>query len=135
MINLIIKIFFAAFFINLLYEISHSVLYETCLKASFKKYIYLILKGAMFDGLAISIIYFATYLIFNSQNILSNYYQFVLFFSVSLIFAYFWEIYSIKAGKWEYSDKMPLIFGVGITPVIQLTLTGILSLYIVFNFY
>jgi len=134
-LDLITKIFFTAFFISLLYELLHSILYKTCLNAPLKKYVYLILKAAIFDGFAISAMYYLTYLIFNNQDIFSNYYQLILFFSISLMFAYAWEIYSIKAGKWEYSDRMPLILGVGITPVIQLFLTGLLSIYIVFYIY
>ncbi len=128
MTHLIITLFFTAFFINLLYELLHSLLYKTCLEAPLKKYIYLILKAAIFDGFVISILYFLTFLVFNS-------YQLIIFLVASLIFAYIWEIYSLKAGKWEYSKKMPLIFGVGVTPFLQLALTGFLSTYIVFNFF
>ncbi len=135
MINLLIKLFVAAFFINLLYELLHSILYKTCLEAPLKKYIYLIIKAAVFDGLVISLIYFITYLIFNGQNIFDNYYQLIVFLFSSLIFAYIWEIYSLKKGKWEYSDKMPIILGAGITPALQLTLTGFLSLYLIFNLF
>ena len=134
MIELLIKIFFIAFFINLLYELLHSILYETCLKAPPKRYVYLILKGAVFDGLAISLIYFFTYLIFKTQNTFENYLQLLLFSFISLLFAYYWEIYSLKKGKWEYAKTMPLIFGVGLTPLVQLSLTGIFSIYLTFNF-
>ena len=94
-----------------------------------KKYIYLILKAAIFDGAVISIIYYFASLVGNSS------YQLIIFSFTTLIFAYIWEIYSLKAGKWEYSKKMPLILGVGIMPLIQLTFTGILSTYIAFNFF
>ncbi len=106
----------------------HSVLYKTCLEAPLKKYIHLVLKGAIFDGLVISIIYGATFLVFHSH-------QLVMFLFVSFVFAYGWEIYSLKAGKWEYAPAMPKILGVGITPLVQLAVTGILSLYIVPNFF
>ena len=124
MANLALKLFFVSFFINLLYELIHSVLYKTCLEASFKKYVYLILKAAIFDGFIISILYFLSFLIFPG-------YYFLAFFIFTLLFAWFWEIYSIGKGKWEYSKNMPIVFGVGITPLIQLTLTGFASLYIV----
>lgn len=131
---LLIKIFFTAFFINLLYELLHSVLYKTCLKAPLPKYIYLILKAAVFDGFSITIIYYTVYLLFKNQNPFYNYLQLVVFLSFNLIFAYVWEIYSLKKKKWEYSDKMPLILGVGITPFIQLALTGVVSIYFIFYF-
>ena len=122
------KIFFIALFINLLYEVSHSVLYKTCHEAKLPKYVYLMLKGAIFDGFSIAIIYFITYSIF------ANKFQIITFLISSLMFAYVWEIYSLKKGKWEYTDKMPTVFGAGITPFIQLAATGCISIYLASNF-
>ncbi len=119
---LIIKLFVVAFFLNLLYELIHSLLYKTCHEATLPRYIYLILKAALFDGFVIALIYFAT-----KGNM-------ILFAICSVLFAAFWEIYSLKKGKWEYSASMPKILGVGITPLLQLVTTGIASLYIVFYF-
>jgi len=123
MIYLMIKIFFVGFFINLLYELLHSLLYKTCLEAPLKKYVYLMLKASAFDGLAIAIIYFFTFSVFTS-------YQLLIFIIASLVFAYIWEIYSLKKRKWEYANSMPKILGVGVTPLVQLAVTGLLSLYI-----
>lgn len=145
MVNLPARIFFTAFFINLLYELLHSVLYKTRIKAPLPKYFYLILKAAIFDGFLITVIYYLVYFFFNNFTVLpplgfqaynpfNNYLQIVAFLLISLIFAYLWEVYSVKNKRWEYSDKMPLIFRAGITPVIQLALTGFLSLYLAFNF-
>ena len=129
MTETITKIFLTSLYLNLFYEVLHSDLYKTCRQASFKKYAYLMVKACVFDGLAITAIYYLSYLIFKNQNIFENYFQLIFFSVISLFFAYFWEIYSIKAGKWEYSKNMPLIFGVGLTPLLQLFLTGILSIY------
>lgn len=134
MIDVLIGIFFIAFFVNLLYEILHSVLYKTCLEAPLKKYIFLILKAAAFDGFVISAMYFAVYLIFRNQNTFFNFYQLSVFLLANLIFAYLWEAYSLPKKKWVYSEKMPLVFGVGITPLIQLPLTGLLSVYFALYF-
>lgn len=125
---MIVKIFFVAFFLNLLYELLHSVLYTTCLEAPLKKYIRLMLKAAIFDGLAITIIYLVAFFIF------PKYYQLSAFLIISLIFALAWEIYSLKKGKWEYAQDMPIILGVGITPLLQLALTGLTAIYIVTTF-
>lgn len=135
MIDLLIKIFIFAFFINLLYELCHSVLYKTCLKASLPKYVYLILKAAIFDGFSITIIYFATYLIFKNENPFYNYSQLISFLLISLLFAFLYEKVSLAKNRWEYSDKMLLIFGVGLTPLLQLALTGFLVLHFTLNLY
>lgn len=134
MINLLINLFLVSFLINLVYELSHSFLYKTCLEASFKKYTYLILKGALFDGFVITIIYYFSFLIFKTEHIFQNHLQLTFFIIIALLIAYFWEVYSLKAKKWEYSNNMPLVLDVGLTPFIQLALTGILSLYLVFQY-
>ncbi|OGZ63038.1 MAG: hypothetical protein A3C58_00595 [Candidatus Staskawiczbacteria bacterium RIFCSPHIGHO2_02_FULL_34_10] len=134
MIVLLVKIFVIAFFINLLYEVLHSVLYKTCLESNLQKYIRLILKAAIFDGFVITIIYYIEYIIFKNQNLFYSSSQIITFSLISLFFAYIWEIYSLKKKKWEYSNKMPLILGVGITPFLQLCMTGILSIYLSLNF-
>lgn len=132
MVNTLLEIFFVAFFINLLYEILHSLLYETCLKMPLKKYVRLILRASFFDGIWISAIYLITYLIFGNKNVFSNYFQLILFSVLSIASAYLWELYSIKNKKWEYSSRMPLIFGAGITPTLQIFITGLITFYIVF---
>lgn len=129
MIDLIIKIFLIGFFINLLYELLHSLLFKTCIEAPLKKYIYLMIKAAVFDGSAIAIIYII------ANGISSGFYQMIIFVIISVLFAYSWEIYSIKAGKWEYSDSMPVLLGAGVTPIVQLALTGLISIYIAINLF
>lgn len=133
MIFLLTNIFVIALLLNLIYEVLHSVLYKTCLEASFKKYLYLITKACIFDAFSITIIYYLSYLIFRNKNVFENPLQLTAFSLTALMFAYFWETYSLKKGKWKYSKTMPLILGVGATPLIQLFLTGILSFYIIFK--
>jgi len=97
-------------------------LYKTCLDAPLKKYVYLMVKAALFDGFMIVVIYFLT------GNI-------TIFLVVSALFAYSWELYSLKKDKWEYAKTMPKILGAGITPTVQLALTGLASLYIMQVYY
>ena len=104
----------------------HSVLYKTCFEVPLPKYIYLIIKGSIFDGFSITMIHFISDLFFSGT------YKIIMFLLFSVIFAYIWEMYSIKVKKWEYSDKMPIILGVGVTPLVQLTLTGILTIYLTY---
>lgn len=133
MVNILLEIFFVAFFINLLYELLHSPLYETCLKMPLQKYIPLILRASFFDGVWIAVIYLITYLFFNNKNIFSDYYQITIFSVISIVSAYFWELYSVKNKRWKYSSKMPLILGAGLTPVFQIFLTGLITLFFQFQ--
>ena len=132
MIEIFAEIFLVAFFLNLLYELLHSPLYRNCLDMSLQKYVSLIIRASFYDGIWIVAIYLATYLLFNNKNIFNSYFQIVSFSISSILFAYGWELYSIKNKRWEYSSKMPLIFGAGLTPTFEIFLTGLITLYIVF---
>ena len=94
MILIIIKLIIVAFFANLLYELVHSALYKTCLEMPVKKYVPLILRASGVDSVWITGFYLITYFIFKNLNPLTNYYQLLVFFIISISFAYFWEIYS-----------------------------------------
>ena len=135
MISIFIKVLFTAFFINLLYEMVHSLLYKTCHEASLKKYVYLMLKAATFDSIAITVMYYVIYKAFLGQASASaTRAPLIVFFVMSLLFAYAWEKYALQHKRWEYTEKMPIILGVGLTPLVQLFLTGLLTFYVVFNF-
>ena len=44
------------------------------------------------------------------------------------------EIYSLSNGRWSYTEFMPTIFGIGISPLIQLFTTAITGI-VLFNFF
>ena len=123
----IVKLFLIAFFLNLLYEMLHSLLYKTCHEASLPQYIFLMLKGAFFDAFAITTVFLLCSLLIPELWVI------LVFSAILLPLAYIWEINAIKNKRWVYNKNMPKIAGVGITPLVQLSLTGILSLYIAFN--
>ena len=124
MIDVVLKIGLAAFFLNLAYELLHSLLYTTCWEAPLNRYVYLILKAALFDGVIIAIVYGLSWFL--------PFGRMMFFVVVLLAFAWFWEVYSLRKGKWQYTQRMPLLLGVGLTPLVQLAACGILSLYLVF---
>ena len=39
------------------------------------------------------------------------------------------ELANLHLGRWSYTDAMPTVFGIGISPLVQLAVTSILSLY------
>ncbi len=132
MISTLFKIFFISFLINLLWEVVHSQLYTTCLKAPLKKYISLIIGASLKDGFWISLFFLISILIFNNVNILLNYYQLLFFIILALIFSFYVEKISLKMNRWEYSKQMPQLFNVGITPLIELVITGVLTFFYIF---
>lgn len=54
-------------------------------------------------------------------------YFFVIIFG--LVLAFFWELVNLQLGRWEYKEIMPLFFKVGLSPLLQLAITGSLGLW------
>lgn len=132
MINILIQIFIISFFLNLLWEVIHSQLYTTCLESPLKKYIPLIIFASIKDWFFITLFYLISVFIFGSQNILDNYTQLSFFIIISLIFSFFDERISLKQKRWQYSSEMPTIFGVWITPLLEIAVTGVVCFWWVF---
>lgn len=127
MITILFQIFLISFLINLLWEVIHSQLYETCLRLPLKKFIPLIIGASLKDGFWISTFYLISIFILGEINILANPLQLFVFVFLTLLFSYIDEKISIKLKRWEYSKQMPKILGVGITPLLELAITGILT--------
>ncbi len=132
MIAILLQIFLISFLINLLWEVTHSQLYTTCLKAPLKKFIPLIIGASLKDGFWISLFFLISVIIFGNVNILSNQFQLLFFILLALISSFLCEKISLKMKRWEYSKQMPTIFGVGISPLLELAVTGILTFLYVF---
>lgn len=131
MVIIIIKIFFFSFLLNLGWEVCQSVLYRTCQEKPLNDYVKLILKASLKDAFFISLFYLITTLIFNNFFILQNYLQLAAFVLLGLAFSFIDEKISLKLGRWRYADKMPKILGVGLSPLLELALTGIISFFFV----
>lgn len=132
MLTNLINIFTLSFLINLLWEVLHSQLYTTCLNAKLKKYIPLIVGASLKDGFWITFFYLISFMIFKSENILNNPSQLMFFSILSLTFSFIDEKISLKMNRWEYDKTMPTIFGVGITPLLEIMVTGILTFIYIF---
>ena len=58
--------------------------------------------------------------------------RYAVFVATGLTFAFIDETISTRKGRWEYAPAMPRIFGVGLTPLLELPVTGIVALALVF---
>jgi hypothetical protein len=132
MLSIVLQVFLISFLINLLWEVIHSQLYTTCLKAPLKKYIPLIIGASLKDGWWISLLFGITVILFRNINILSNLPQLIFFVVLSLAFSFYVEKTALKKKRWEYAKQMPTIFGVGITPLLEIAITGIVAFLYVF---
>ena len=134
MIEILIKIIFFGFLLNVAYHLPHSLLYETVYKLPLKKYVRLMLVMPAKDGFFIALFYSITVLLWHNWYILENPLQLGCFVVMALTFAFINERASLKMGRWEYTPSMPLLFGVGLTPLLEIAVTGILTFIIIFLF-
>ena len=132
MYEILVKIFLLSFLLNFLWEVHHCVLYTTCLKMKLKDVVKLLTIMSLKDGLWILVFYGITVIIFQNWIITQNYYQLGLFVLLSLMFSFVDEKISLAKKRWGYSSKMPLFFGVGITPLLELAVTGIITFFVIF---
>ncbi len=105
------SIFAVAFILNVVWEFLHVRLYVTPVTR-----LYLVWQSVK-DALWITL----AYLIAPSVEV------FVL---ILLAFSYVVELHAVHTKRWEYAKEMPRIFGVGLSPLLELVLTGLLTLYL-----
>lgn len=126
-----LKIWAAASLINLVWEVAHSPLYETALAMPIKQYSPMILEMSIKDGLWITLFYAISTILFKNADILKNRTQLWVFVAMALTFSFLDEKISLTMGRWEYAASMPTIVGIGLTPLLELAVTGVLTfLYI-----
>ena len=116
-----------ALILNIIWEFSHHFLYVDL--SGIPKYSHLII--ASFADMVIILGIFAIVSLKNKNlNWIKNPSKFDYFMVVflGLIIAIFIEMINLNLGRWEYTLAMPTLFGIGISPLIQLALTGIISL-------
>ncbi|MCH8011718.1 MAG: hypothetical protein IIA61_07205 [Candidatus Marinimicrobia bacterium] len=83
------------------------------------------------DGLALTVFYFITVLLCRTETPFTRPRAISTFLVISVTFSFLVEKISIKKWRWEYVKKIPTIFEVGITPLLELAFTGFVTLGIV----
>jgi len=120
------------FILNIIWESSHHSLYLDL--SGIPKYPHLII--ASFADTLILIGIFVLVALKNKNFNWIRYpckLDYLLVVVISLAVAIIIELINLKLGRWEYTTAMPTLFGMGLSPLIQLALTGIISL-IMINF-
>lgn len=128
-----------SFFLNLFWEVSHSILYnwnipplENNIYFFIPKILFSTLGDVMYIGIMILLIS-----LFNRDfnwiiNPKKRDYTFLAIFGI--LFAIFIEAKAILFNSWQYNEFMPIIFGIGLTPLIQLSITSIATLFLINKF-
>jgi hypothetical protein len=128
MMSILLKMFIISLLLNIIWESIHSRYYKTCMRMPLKKLIPWIFIASVMDAFLIIIIYFLSIIIFGSINIILNMSQLLFFIFIMIIISFFIEKIALQINLWDYSPRMRLFVGVGVSPLVQLTVTGILTL-------
>lgn len=117
-------IFIFAFLLNFIWEEFHSFLYLTYQGETITHFI--LMRAALADAIFISIL-------FSLAKITKRNW---LFPALAILLAVLIEWWALGSGRWVYSSLMPVvpILQVGLSPLVQLVATGILSQKII-NFF
>src|SRR3989344_3130003 len=116
--------------LNIIWEFSHYSLYVDL--SGIPKYPHLIMASFADTGIILCI-----FIIISLKN--KNFdwiknpskfdYFFVVFLGIAI--AAFLEVKNLNLGRWEYTATMPTIWGIGISPLIQLALTAAATLALI----
>ena len=120
---------------NLVWEFSHSGLYNDLTGISSTLHLILASFGdLLFVFLIFALVSFINRSIKWAKNPDKKDYLLITIFG--LVMATLIEVVNLNLGRWSYTQSMPTIFTIGLSPLLQLATTGILSLIIFrkFNF-
>ena len=94
------------------------------------RYVRLITVMSMKDAFWITLCYSATVFLFHNAAIFEKPPQLIAFLAFALVFSFIDEKISLARGRWRYAKEMPIIFGVGLTPLLEIATTGVVSFVI-----
>lgn len=111
----------SAFFLNLIWENLHSVLYASYKGGAITEFI--LARASLFDAFIISVISLPFLLLSFFRK------RVWLMFVIATVVAVMNEWYGLGTGRWVYNAYMPILplVNVGLTPTLQLGTLGILS--------
>lgn len=124
-----IIIFITAFILNLIWEVSHFNLYICNLPGSYSS---MILRATLIDALIILGIYYIIALINkNTKWIFTNKkLNYLITIILGTIIAVYIELNALNQDRWSYTQFMPTIFGIGLTPLLQMIILPLLTFMI-----
>lgn len=126
----LIFLFLIILILNIIWEFSHHRLYVDLTKIPAN--IHLVI--ASFTDLLLIFFIFSIISILN-KNInwieKPSIFDYEIIIILGILIAIVIEVYSISNNRWYYTELMPTIFGIGISPLIQLFTTFILSLWLI----
>lgn len=124
-----LALWIASFFLNFFWESLHGLLFQDHPAMAAVRYVPMMLEMAVYDAFAVSGVYLLVSLL-NRAPVWRPTLRNILLYEVLAVFtAAFTEHAAVRIlHQWAYLPSMPLVFGLGITPLVQLALTGLVSI-------
>lgn len=122
-------VFIFSYLLNFLWEALHAyTLYESH-NIIASKYVPMLLYVSSVDAFFISLIFVGGLLVFK-REIKANNGKEMLFILISgFIIAAIIELKALFLKQWSYSEFMPTLFGMGLSPLVQLSITGLIVIF------
>lgn len=139
-VSVLCAVFAVSYLINLLWEVSHSVLYNwSILPLHNTVYFYVpkILGATLGDAIMLSVI-FLVLAVYRTGFLWIRFTRrgdYIFLVCAGLLFAVVVELRAAHLHLWTYASSMPLVAGMGLTPLIQLAITGLATLWVLRHLY
>lgn len=135
-LSVVTAVFAASYLVNLLWEVLHSVLYDwklAPLRNSVSFYVPTILRATLGDAVIVMSLFIVVALWRGGFSWIRFTRRADIIFLVvtGLAFAVAIEERAMVYHSWVYTSSMPLVFGIGLTPLVQLAATSLTTLWIV----
>lgn len=119
----------SAFVLNFCWESWHGLLYHGHQELPASVYVPMMVQMALFDALSITGLQLFTALIARSLFWRVNRKSLAIFFLAGALPSWVVEYFAVYVlHLWSYTPDMPMLFRVGLSPVLQLPLTGIAAI-------
>ena len=125
--------FVFSFFLNFLWEALHAVYLYQRHDFDAANYVPMLLYVSSVDSLIVSGLYLGVSIIWLDLFWIKLFMkrQILVFTGIGLVVAAIIEYLSIfYYHRWKYNEEMPTIFGIGISPLFQLSVTGLLAVWL-----
>lgn len=128
-----IVLFVVAFVFNFVWESNHAVLLYRDHNIPSSEYLPMMWYVSVMDGLSILFLYAVVALLLKDILWMNNAKKkgLALFAGLALLLATLIEYRGVYVqGRWSYNELMPTIFGMGLSPFVQLAITGVVALLV-----
>lgn len=132
--------FLLTFLLNFVWESWHAVYFYVAPTSdslaqvgSYRGFVALITRVAVTDAIILLIILIGGAIIWRSKDwfLSLSPAKYGYFVGIAMLWAAGIEYYALSIDRWDYSALMPTIFGIGLSPLVQLAVTGLIALHLV----